>query len=90
MTAVRPPVFPTASAAARPQAADPAKLAAQRAFFQQALGQAQAPRAAAAPLPAAPPQAAAKAAVQPAKIPDPAADPPARPLRPGSLLDIRV
>ncbi len=63
---------------------NPAKLAAQRAFFAAALGQAQAP-AAATPQPQ--PQA-RPASV--ARIPDPAAEPPQRILRPGSLLDIRV
>ena len=70
--------------------ADAARQAAQRAFFDAALGRAGAPaaaRPAAAPMPAAP---AAAAYRRPEIRPDPAAEAPAKPLRPGSLLDIRV
>lgn len=64
--------------------------AAQRAFFQNALGRAQAPaepQAARAPTRTEAPRPAPAAASVQAQIP---AEPPARPLRPGSLLDIRV
>lgn len=72
-----PPASPTPAA----QGADAARLAAQKAFFEMALGRA--PQAAAAPQ--------AQTQVQPARrLPDPAAPAPERPLRPGSLLDIRV
>lgn len=84
MTAVRPPIFPPSQASAAPQRADAAKLAAQKAFFDMAMGKAAAP-AAAAPTPV---QALLQAQVQ--RIPDPGAEPPAKILRPGSLLDIRV
>jgi hypothetical protein len=61
-------------------------MAAQRAFFQAAMGQ---PAAVAAPPAPAAPRAAVHA--QPVnRIPDPNAEPPQRILRPGSLLDIRV
>ena len=86
-----PPISPNglASPNAVPAGADAARQAAQRAFFDAALGRAGAP--------AAPPAAAATAAPAPAPAvfrrpeirPDPAAQAPARPLRPGSLLDIR-
>jgi hypothetical protein len=88
---IRPDAFPTPPA--RP-AADAARLAAQRAFFDAALGRA------GAPAQANPAQASAPAATTPApftvraqpvqRLPDPGAEPPAKPLRPGSLLDIRV
>ena len=84
---IRPDAFPTTPA--RP-AADAARLAAQRAFFDAALGRAGAPAAAqATAAPAA--QSAVTVRAQPVqRLPDPAAEPPAKPLRPGSLLDIRV
>ncbi|HYF23352.1 MAG TPA: hypothetical protein VD929_08145 [Caulobacteraceae bacterium] len=66
----------------RPQAAD-ARVAAQRAFFEAAMGQA---RAAAAPQ--TPPARPTQATVPPARA-EPAAAP-ERLARPGSLLDIRV
>jgi hypothetical protein len=69
------------------QAADPAKLAAQRAFFQAALGRTGAPQAAA-------PAAAPTASAAPQPIQRTAATAPAEAtqkiLRPGSLIDIRV
>ncbi|MCR5873772.1 hypothetical protein LRS10_06030 [Phenylobacterium sp. J426] len=85
MTTIRPNLPP--SVPPQPQRAiDPARLAAQKAFFAAAMGQA-------------PP--AAPAALTPAAEPIPAARPapatggadgpqPARILRPGSVLDIRV
>ena len=66
-------------------AVDAARLAAQRAFFEVALGKPAAASASAA---------AAEAAPTPIRTadlrPGPAAEPPARILRPGSLLDIRI
>lgn len=83
-TPVRPPILPTAApgpAVARP---DAAKLAAQRAFFDRALGKASAPTAAL-------PGSGATAAAAPAASTDAsAAEPPQKILRPGSLIDIRV
>jgi hypothetical protein len=62
---------------------DSGKLAAQRAFFAAALGQAQAPAAASTP--------AAVSAAGPSAAPvAPAAEGAQRILRPGSLIDIRV
>lgn len=88
MTTVRPPAFPPIRTPEPPRnpaaTGDSAKLAAQRAFFQAALGQA-AP--AAAPQKISEPSA---ARVSAAKMPDPTAEKPQKILRPGSLLDIRV
>ncbi len=94
MTPIRPDAFPTH---AQPQGAgapaDTARAAAQRAFFDAAMGRSAAPAAQAAPVAAA--QNAvftpSTAPVQRAEIrPAPNAEPPAKVLRPGSLLDIRV
>lgn len=95
MTPIRPNAFPTqpATTSVVGTAADAARAAAQRAFFDAAMGRAGAPAAPAAP--AAPqaqvftPQTAPvqRAELRPAAI---SADPPAKLLRPGSLLDIRV
>ena len=94
MTPIRPNAFPpqptTTSVAGA--GADAGRMAAQKAFFAAALGQAAAPGAAQA---AAAPRAAffapAPAAVPRPEIrPDPTAEAPAKLLRPGSLLDIRV
>jgi hypothetical protein len=82
MTAIRPQPFPPTQAPAGPSRADQAKLAAQRAFFDAALGKAAGP----APTLAT----ATPAAVSPQRIPDAAAEKPQKILRPGSLLDIRV
>ena len=87
MDPIRPNSVPTPPASG----ADVARQAAQRAFFDAAMGRAGAPAAAA-------PQAARLSTVATAAAPppgaglrpDPAAEPPARLLRPGSLLDIRV
>ena len=91
MTPIRPAGYP-ATPPANP-AADQARLAAQRAFFDQAMGRAGGPR---------PAQAAAPAPVTAATAPtlvvrpsaaasqSQAGEPAAKPLRPGSLLDIRV
>lgn len=83
MSVIRPTLTPPPAAIPQPQQAQDSKLAAQRAFFAAALGQAQ-PAAAAQAAPAAP------TAAPLMRTPDPAAEPPAKILRPGSLLDIRV
>ncbi|RAK57430.1 hypothetical protein [Phenylobacterium deserti] len=73
-----------------PQRADAARVAAQRAFFQMATTQAEAP----APRPQAAAQMASQAssasASRPQRMPDARAEPPNKVLRPGSLLDIRI
>ncbi len=81
MTPIRPNPFPQTSTPAR---ADTGRLAAQKAFFQMATASAQAP------VSAAPAQAPAAAPTRVQRMPDPAAEAPAKVLRPGSLLDIRV
>jgi hypothetical protein len=81
---VRPPVLPVGSSPSQVQRPDAARQAAQRAFFQAALGHAPA---AAAPVSAAQ---TAPVAAAPQRRPDPRAEAPAKILRPGSLLDIRV
>lgn len=83
MSTVRPPIFPTPQPSA--QGASPARSAAQRAFFQAAMGESQAPMAARAQAPQAQPQAPVHRV--PTNLPD---EPPQKILRPGSLLDIRV
>jgi hypothetical protein len=72
-----------------PAGADAARLAAQKAFFQQAMNRPAAAASAAAPAPI---QAQASAlAVRTVQVrPAPGAEAPAKILRPGSLLDIRV
>ena len=69
---------------------DPAKVAAQRAFFDAALGKAPA----AAPTQAAPqpsaPTAVSRSAAAPSLAPQASAEPPQKILRPGSLLDIKI
>jgi hypothetical protein len=84
---IRPNLPPALSPNAAPKPADAARLAAQKAFFEVALGKAApAPAApAAAPVQDAPARAAA-----PLKGVDTPAEAASRPLRPGSLLDIRV
>jgi hypothetical protein len=91
VTPIRPNAFPTPNT--QPSPADAARSAAQRAFFDAAMGRSAAPAASAPPAAAAPtavfmPSA---ATVQRPEIrPAAGAEPPARILRPGSLLDIRV
>lgn len=70
-----------------PAPANTARTAAQRAFFQAAMGQAQAPAKAAAPPPPEPARETVRVQTVRAETP---AEPPTRILRPGSLLDIRV
>jgi hypothetical protein len=88
VTAVRPPIFPP-SHAAQPARPDAARLAAQKAFFDLALGKAAQPAQAAATVAAAAPNPAPAAASAP-RIPAADAEKPQKTLRPGSLLDIRV
>lgn len=96
MTTVRPSVWPQAGApssgAQRP--ADPAKLAAQRAFFEAALGRAPAAQPTAPAQPTTPARMAEPAPpvqhatpVRPIQVDD---DQPRKILRPGSLLNILV
>jgi hypothetical protein len=83
VTAVRPPIFPPSrTAPSAPQRADAGKLAAQKAFFEAALG-----KAPAAPAPNATPPVSPQ--VQASAPPAPG-EAPAKILRPGSLLDIRI
>lgn len=84
MTTIRPNLLPQTPQ--RQPNEDSARLAAQRAFFSAAMGQAQttaAPRAAAAAPPVAQP-------AQVNRIDATASEAPQKILRPGSLLDIRV
>jgi hypothetical protein len=85
ITPIAPPVAPTAPARTR----SPEAIAAQRAFFNAALGKAAPPAAPVAPTPAKP-MAQAVARLAPAPQFDPNAPPPSRLLRPGSLIDIKV
>ena len=89
MTPIRPNAFaaPPPATPLGGAGADAARAAAQKAFFDAAMGRTAAPAAAQ----AAPGFAPAAAAGPRAEIrPDPAAEAPAKLLRPGSLLDIRV
>jgi hypothetical protein len=95
VTPIRPNAFPLPSA--QPSPADAARSAAQRAFFDAAMGRSAAPASAAQASAqiTAPSQAAvftpSTASAQRVDLrPAPNADPPAKLLRPGSLLDIRV
>jgi len=101
VTPIHPSAFPAQPAAnsVAGAGADAQRAAAQRAFFDAAMGRAAAPGAPAAPQAPTAPTAAARAsffapapapAPRPEIRPDPSAEGPARPLRPGSLLDIRV
>jgi hypothetical protein len=92
VTPIRPSAFPPPSSptTVAGQAADVARTAAQKAFFDAAMGRSGAP---AAPAAAPAPQASAftPAAFQRPEIrPQAQAEAPAKILRPGSLLDIRV
>jgi hypothetical protein len=94
VTAIRPPGFPPTPAAGAPQRPDAARLAAQKAFFEAAMGKAPAAAPSAAPQAAQAVRTAAAAPATPAPAPQrtaaPNGEPPTRILRPGSLLDIRV
>lgn len=83
MNPVRPNPFAAAPQAQPARPIDPARAAAQRAFFEAALGKAAAPS-------AAPAQAHSQAAPAPPRTPEVGAPKPEKILRPGSLLDIRV
>jgi hypothetical protein len=90
VTAVRPPVFPLPPTPAAPARADPTRSAAQKAFFDMAMGKAAAPAPTA---PAAVTVSAARPSQTPVtlqRMPDAGAEKPQKILRPGSLLDIRV
>jgi len=92
VTTIRPTHLP-AQTAAQPSTSNmsEAKSAAQRAFFQTALGGAAKPAAQTTQLATAAAPAAPAIFAQPVqRIPDPKAEAPTRILRPGSLLDIRV
>jgi hypothetical protein len=85
---IRPQIVPPGAAGSQVQRpADPARAAAQRAFFEAALGRA--PVAVATQV-AAQAEAPASAPVTAQRRPDPAAPQPEKILRPGSLLDIRI
>lgn len=93
MTPIRPNAYPVQTPAN--PAADAARVAAQRAFFDAAMGRANAPAptTAVASPPAAQAFAAARAPApvqRPQILPDPNAPAPTKIPRPGSLLDIRV
>lgn len=92
MTPIRPnalPVQPTPT-----PGADAARQAAQKAFFDSAMGRAAPPAAAAQTPQIAPRPSFFTPLAQPVQRvdirPDPGAQTPSKPLRPGSLLDIRV
>lgn len=84
MTTVRPNLIPNPNLGNPPARQDPVRVDAQRAFFEAALGKANAP---AVQTRVPPPQAYAQPMQ---RMPDPKAEPPQKILRPGSLLDIRV
>lgn len=85
---VRPSILPPTSPSAARGPSDPTRLAAQRAFFDLALGKAAGPASSG---PAASPAAPASAAAATVAAPSTATpDTPQKILRPGSLLDIRV
>ena len=97
MTVIRPfspPVVSPPTSSAEPMRArgSAEARAAQRAFFQQALGDATPVRAAPVAAPVSQAQAAQPArAAQPAGVMRPVPEePPARPMRPGSFIDIKV
>lgn len=85
MTPIRP-AAPQPTPAVQPRSAEAARTAAQKAFFELAMGRAAAPAAVSAPTAQAP----APAAAAPQTVAASPSAAPARPMRPGSLLDIRV
>ena len=95
MTPIRPSAFPIQTNSAGGAGVDAQRASAQRAFFDAAMGRATppvAPQAPAATTHAAffAPAPAPRHQVRPEIRPDPSAEAPAKLLRPGSLLDIRV
>lgn len=88
-TPIRPPILPPTGPGAPARRDDPVKLAAQKAFFDLALGKtAAAPQANAAPAAAGAQSGAAPP--RPTTAQARSAEPPQKILRPGSLIDIRV
>ena len=84
MTPIRPSNLPIQPAQA--QGPDSARAAAQKAFFDAAMGRATVPAPVSAPAQTTPTVFAQRVETRP----DPTAEPPSRVLRPGSLLDIRI
>jgi hypothetical protein len=87
---IRPTSSTSLPVPAGPRPAEAARTAAQRAFFQAAVARPGAPAEVAG---TAPPVRAAPRRIEPVQVktlPADGAAPPARPLRPGSLLDIKV
>lgn len=89
MNPIRPSLAPSVRPNAAPRPADAARLASQKAFFDIAMGKA-GPGPAAAPVQAAAPSTLARPPAPAQRATQTATEAPARPLRPGSLLDIRV
>jgi hypothetical protein len=89
VTPIRPNTFPVqpAPTSVAGAAGNAARAAAQKAFFDAAMGRAAAPAAPQAQAFTAPTAPVQRAELRPATAP---AEPPAKLLRPGSLLDIRV
>jgi hypothetical protein len=87
VTTIRPTGLPPVQPAVQPQRSEAARLEAQKAFFQMATGKAQAPVAAAPTTASTTPVRATSPAPRIAEL---SAEPPAKILRPGSLLDIRI
>ena len=85
MTAIRPPIFPAQPPPTGAGRADQTKSAAQKAFFDLAMGSPAPPAASVAQ-----PSVAAGAPATLQRIPDAATEKPQKILRPGSLLDIRI
>ena len=87
MTTIRPNLPQPLPPSAAQKPADAGRLAAQKAFFAIAAGQAPAPAPA---VQASPPTTPAQATAPVNRTASAPAEAPTRPLRPGSLLDIRV
>jgi hypothetical protein len=83
---IRPNLTPSVQSNAATKPADAARSAAQKAFFDIAMGKA----AATAPAAAVQPATSTASAAPLQRVAQVPAEAPARPLRPGSLLDIRV
>lgn len=87
MNPIRPNLAPPVQPNAAPKPADAARISAQKAFFDIAMGKAPAT---AATVQASATAVEARAAAPVQRMTQAPAEAPARPLRPGSLLDIRV